>query len=69
MPKVMFLPRGAISRSGISIEWTKTTKKLYIAGWYDSHCGIPGESLTLREFFDELGITEKDCQKAFKEKK
>jgi hypothetical protein len=31
--------------------------------------GIEGESLTLREFFDRLNITEAHCRKAFREKK
>lgn len=69
MPKVLFLPKGKISYSGISIAWTKTYKRLDVAGWYDSYCGIQGSSLTLREFFDELGITEQDCNRAFKEDK
>jgi hypothetical protein len=64
MPKTIYLPKDA-SRSGIAIEWTKTTKRLYIHGWYDSFVGIEGEGMSLREFFDRLGITENDCRKAF----
>ena len=40
---------------------------LDIGGWYDSLVGIETHSLQLREFFDKLGITEKDCIKAFKQ--
>lgn len=68
MPKVMFLPRGGkILRSGISVSWTKTARRLDIGGWYDSSVKIEGATMCLREFFDELGITEKDCRRAFAE--
>jgi hypothetical protein len=55
-------------RTGISIEWTPSTERLYISGWYDGCVGIEGESLTLREFFNRLNITEAHCRKAFREK-
>lgn len=64
MPKTIYIPRYA-KFSGINITWTPSTRSLYISGWYDTIVGIPGESMTLREFFDALGITEKDCQKAY----
>jgi hypothetical protein len=53
--------------SGIDITWTPTAQRLDIGGWYDSFVGIETRSLQLREFFDKLGITEKDCTKAFKQ--
>jgi hypothetical protein len=53
-------------RTGIRIEWTPSTERLYISGWYDFMVGIEGESLTLREFFDRLNITEAHCRKAFR---
>ena len=56
-------------RSGIDITWTPTAQRLDIGGWYDSFVGIETRSLQLREFFDKLGITEKDCIKAFKQVK
>ena len=70
MSKTLYLPRADIasSNSGIGITWTKTTQRIAISGWYDGCVGIGGESLSLREFFDALGITEKDCAKAWKEK-
>lgn len=34
---------------------------------YDGCVGIQGKSLTLGEFFKQLGITEKDIKKALKE--
>lgn len=55
------------SNSGIDITWTPTAQRLDIGGWYDSLVGIETHSLQLREFFDKLGITEKDCIKAFKQ--
>lgn len=71
MPKTIYLPRDAgtqnwSNHSGIDITWTKTANRLDIGGWYDSFVGISGASLFLREFFDLLGITKKDCEKAFK---
>jgi hypothetical protein len=54
-------------RSGIDITWTPTAHRLDIGGWYDNFVGIETHSLQLREFFDKLGITEKDCTKAFKQ--
>ena len=53
--------------SGIDITWTPSAQRLVIGGWYDSCVGIESHKLTLREFFDKLGITEKDCAKAFKQ--
>jgi hypothetical protein len=63
MPKTKLF--GVGGHSGVSITWTKTRSELYIDGWYDSIVGIPGESVTLKDFFQRLGITEKDCRKAF----
>jgi hypothetical protein len=39
--------------------------RLDIGGWYDSIVGISGESMSLRAFFDRLGITEHHCKRAF----
>jgi hypothetical protein len=67
MPRQIFLPRQAAhDASGISLTWTKTAQRLDISGWFDQCCGIEGDSLTLREFFDLLGITEKDCAAAWR---
>jgi hypothetical protein len=68
MPKKIYIgPEW--QRTGSSIEWTPSTERLYISGWYDGMVGIEGESLTLREFLDRLNITEAHCRKAFREKK
>jgi len=67
MPHKIYI--GSSDRSGISIEWTPSTQKIVIDGWYDSMVGIEGESMTLREFFDRLKITEAHCRKAFAAKK
>ncbi len=53
--------------NGVDITWTKSRQTLYISGWYDSFVGIQGEEFTLKDFFEKLGITEKDCIKAFKD--
>jgi hypothetical protein len=70
MPRRVDFPLGKDNwHSGITIEWVKTYQRLDIHGHYDSFVGIEGTSLTLREFFDLLGITERDCAKAFREVK
>ncbi len=56
-------------RSGIDITWYKTSRELAIHGWYDSQVGIEGERMGLRDFFDRLGITSKDCEKVFTDAK
>ncbi len=68
MPKRIYLPRGRgrNDSSGIGVEWTPTAQRLDISGWFDTMCGIEGDSMTLREFFDALGITEEQCRKAWK---
>ena len=71
MPKKIYLPKNpkGYSNSGIGVEYVKTTQWISISGWFDSMIGIEGEGMPLRELFDRLGITEKDCARAFKEKK
>lgn len=64
MPKTVYLPVDA-ERYGISITWVKSASRLDIGGWYDSFVDIPITSLNLREFFYLLGITKKDCDKAW----
>ena len=68
MPKTMYLTDGEYQRSGISITWTKSAKRLDISGWYDSYGGIEPTSMGLDVFFHRLGITQKDCLDAFKPK-
>jgi hypothetical protein len=66
MPKRLDLT-DSYRHSGIDITWTPSAQRLDVGGWYDSFVGLETHSLTLRQFFDELGITEKDCAKAFKQ--
>jgi len=67
MPKTIYLPEyKGYQSSGIDITYTPSRLGLYISGWFDSCVGIGGTELTLAEFFTLLGITEKDCKKAFK---
>jgi hypothetical protein len=68
MPKKIYIGPEWQRSAGVSIEWTPSTQRLDISGWYDGCVGIEGESLTLREFFDRLNITEAHCRKAFREK-
>ncbi len=65
MPNAFYISKGQ-SRDGIDITWTPTAQRLDISGWYDGFVGIEGDSFSLREFFEALGITEKDCKKAWK---
>jgi hypothetical protein len=65
--KKIYLPPNA-TRSGIDIRWTPSAQRLDIGGWFDTFVGIEGDSMTLREFFDRLGISEKDCRKAWGQK-
>lgn len=71
MPKKLWMPREAhrlqSGRDGLDVTWTKTTQRLAFGGWYDSFVGIKGDSMTLREFFDALGITRKDTDRAWKD--
>jgi hypothetical protein len=53
--------------TGITITWTPSASRLDINGYFDEFVGIEGGSFTLAEFFKDLGITEKDVRKAFKE--
>lgn len=63
MSKTLYVGKG--DRSGISITFTKKTGNLDISGWYDTFVGIEGESIHLKEFFTALGVTKKDCERAF----
>lgn len=65
MPKTIYIPRDATS-SGISVEWTKSSDKLYISGWYDGCVGIEGQEFSLAAFLLKLGIGEKEVSKSFK---
>jgi hypothetical protein len=69
MPKKVYFPINTSEvRSGIDIIWTPSSQRLDIGGWYDSFVGIQTTSISLLEFFKLLGITEKDCQKAWRKK-
>lgn len=68
MPKKIFLPPQDedFRTSGIDVEWTPSTMRISIGGWYDSSVGIESTNMSLGEFFAALGIEEKHCRKAFK---
>lgn len=53
--------------SGICIQFRPKDQLISISGHYDSFVGIEGESFTLKQFFDVVGITEQDCINAFKQ--
>jgi len=52
--------------SDIDITWTPSADRLDIGGFYDSFVGIPPISMTLGQFFEKLGITEKHISKAMR---
>ena len=56
---------GKSERAGIDIEFTRKSGIVRVGGWYDSMVGIEGEEMPLREFLDRIGISEKDCKRAF----
>jgi len=64
MPTRINIPKDA-DRNGVAVEYTKSSRRLYIHGWYDSMVGIEGEGMSLAQFFQKLGISKKDCNKAF----
>jgi len=64
-PKTIYLPENA-THAGIDITYIKSRNELRIGGWFDSMVGISGGSIPLKDFFFKLGITEKQCTKAFK---
>lgn len=66
MARKFWIPADA-TRTGIDVEYHIKGRSLTIGGWYDSCVGLESETMTLREFFDRLGITEKDCRKAFED--
>lgn len=66
MPKTIYIPTDA-KHSGIDVTWTPANQRLDIGSWYDTRASIQGDAMTLREFFDRLGITQNDCRKAWGE--
>jgi hypothetical protein len=66
MPKTIYIP-SSTGRSGIDIRWTPSANRLDIGGWYDGMVGIHPRSMSLGQFFKELGISEKQVLKALKE--
>lgn len=53
------------NRSGVDVTFTRSRNVISIGGWYDSCVGIENDSMSLREFFEHVGITEKDCARAW----
>lgn len=52
--------------AGVDIAFIRAHQTIVIGGWYDHMVGIEAETLSLREFFARVGITERDCRKAFR---
>ena len=56
-------------RAGVDIRFVKSTQTLYIGGYYDTFVGIESEAMSLRDFFQRLGINKSMCLAAFNELK
>ena len=69
MPTITHISPSWQRSAGITITWIPTAQRLDISGFHSSVVGIAGESMTLRDFFDRLDITEAHCRKAFREEK
>jgi len=65
MPNTLWIPRDA-KHSGISVTYTKSRNGIDISAFYDSFVGIEGESFTLSEFFELLGISPAKVRAALK---
>lgn len=52
---------------GIKVQYIRRRKTLRINGWYDSIVAIETTEITLKDFFESLNITLKDCQSVFNE--
>ena len=49
--------------TGVSLEWTPSTRRLYVTGWYDGgYGGTGGKVWPLETLCKELGITAKDLE-------
>ena len=57
---------GSETRTGIGIEYIKSKKILNVWGWYDTMVGIEGDTISLKDFCNKLGITEKDLKRVNK---
>lgn len=54
---------------GVDIRFVTSTQTLYIGGHYDGFVGIEPKAMSLRDFFQQLGISKSMCLAAFKELK
>lgn len=52
---------------GIKVQYIQRRKTLRVGGFYDGFVGIETTEITLKDFFERLNITLKDCQSAFKD--
>jgi hypothetical protein len=53
--------------NGVVITWTPSNRRLRFDGWSADIIEIKGPSFRLATFLQELGITEDDVNRAFKE--
>lgn len=54
------------SSSGVDITFTRSRGMIRVGGWYDHMVGITPVDISLKEFFERIGITKKDCDRVFK---
>lgn len=60
MPKKIIA--AGTTHTGVSLEWTPSTRRLYVTGWYDGMVGIDEKVWDLESLCKELGITHKDLE-------
>lgn len=63
--RVLFHPKWSAA-SGVDIIFDPSTLVISVGGWYDSCVSIEATNLSLKEFFEKLGIESGDCEKIFK---
>lgn len=47
--------------SGITVEYIKRRRAIYLHGHYDHFVGIEGVEIALGDFLRQLGVTLPDC--------
>ena len=65
-PKTFLFTSSGYSSSGIDVSYIKSRRMLHFSGWYDNMVGIPPQTVSLRDFLTELGITRHDIEEALK---
>lgn len=60
----IYLP-SSVDRTGVDVTYHKKGNALIIGGWCYGQFDIKSTQMPLAEFFKQLGITRRDCERAF----